>query len=209
MSKTHNLKVETRKRSGSGALKAMRREGFVPAVVYGAHQENLNLKIGAKSFSDLLHGSASEQILVNLEIESEGTKLALIQDVQHDALTGNVLHVDFHAVREDEKIHANVPVELVGDSEGVKLGGLLDHQIHSIEIQCLPKDLPEKVSGDISEVGLGDAFHVKELNFPDGVAPTLDGEVVVALVTQTRGAVAEEAAGEGSDAEGEGEAAEG
>ncbi|MEZ5330390.1 MAG: 50S ribosomal protein L25/general stress protein Ctc [Verrucomicrobiales bacterium] len=195
MSKTHHLKVNTRKRSGSGALKAMRREGFVPAVVYGAEQESINLKIGAKSFNSLLHGSASEQILVNLEIEEEGTtKLALIQDVQHDPLSGNVLHVDFHAVRENELIHASVPVELIGDSAGVKKGGLLDQQIHSLEIQCLPKDLPERVEGDISSIDLGEAFHVSQLTFPAGVTATLEGDVVVALVAAPR--VADDAGAE-------------
>ncbi|MDA0814798.1 MAG: 50S ribosomal protein L25/general stress protein Ctc [Verrucomicrobia bacterium] len=187
MSKTHHLKVNTRKRSGSGALKAMRREGFVPAVVYGAEQESINIKVGARSFDALLHGSASEQILVNLEIEEEGTtKLALIQDVQHNALNGQVVHVDFHAVRENELIHASVPVELIGDCTGVRKGGLLDQQLHSLEIQCFPKDLPEKVEGDVSTLDLGEAFHVNQLTFPEGVSALMDGEVVVALVAAPR-----------------------
>lgn len=193
MSKTHNLKVTTRKRSGSGALKAMRRENLVPAVIYGANQENLNLKIGAKRFSELLQGSASEQILVNLEIEEEGkTRLALIQAVQHDPLTGKVLHVDFHAVREDEVIHASVPVELHGESTGVRKGGLLDHQIHALEIQCLPKDLPEMIEGDISAIDIGEALHVGDLKYPEGVSALLDADVVVAMVSAPRLAEQEE-----------------
>lgn len=178
----------------------MRRENLVPAVVYGADQESINLKIGAKSFKELLHGSASEQILVNLEIVEEGaTRLALIQDVQHDPLSGSILHVDFHAVRENELIHASVPVELEGESAGVKKGGLLDQQIHALEIQCLPKDLPELIKGDISEVDLGDAFHVSQLAYPEGVTASLDGDVVVALVTAPRIADEDEAEAEGGD----------
>ena len=154
----------------------------------------------------MLHGSASEQILVNLEIEEEGsTKLALIQDVQHDALTGRILHVDFHAVREDEKIHASVPVELVGESAGVKKGGLLDHQIHALEIQCLPRDLPEKIFGDIASIDLGEALHVGDLQYPDGVVASLEGDVVVALVTTPRLSTEEEGAPSEGASEGDGE----
>ena len=168
----------------------------MPAVVYGVGHENLNVKISARSLSDLLDGSASEQILVNLEIEEENTtKLSLIQDVHHDHLSGTVLHVDFRSVREDQQINASVPVELSGESIGVKEGGLLDQQIHSLEITCLPKDLPERVTGDISGLELGQALYVRELAYPDGVNSPLDGDVVVALVTQTRSAVSEESSG--------------
>ena len=172
----------------------MRREGFVPAVVYGAEQESINIKIGAKSFNALLHGSASEQILVNLEIEEEGTtKLALIQDVKHNALNGQIVHVDFHAVRENELIHASVPVELIGDCVGVRKGGLLDQQLHTLEIQCFPKDLPERVEGDVSVLDFGEAFHINQLTFPEGVSAVMEGEVVVALVAAPRVADAADA----------------
>ncbi|MGK0187221.1 MAG: large subunit ribosomal protein L25 [Verrucomicrobiales bacterium] len=135
---------------------------------------------------------------MNLEIIEEGaTKLALIQDVQHDPLSGQILHVDFLAVKENELLTASVPVELTGDSEGVKKGGILDQQIHSLEIQCLPKDLPEIIEGDITAVDLGDAFHVHELIIPDGVTASIDGEVVVAMVSLPR--VIEGEAEEGSE----------
>jgi len=185
MSQTHTLKATTRKRSGSAALKQMRREGFVPAVLYGAKQESLNLKVDAKKFGELLHGSAGENLLINLDIEDQsgGAKMALIQDVQHDPLSSLIIHADFHAVSADEKIHASVPMELTGMSTGVKEGGVLQHQIHSISVHCLPKDLPETLQADVSDLQMGQALHVSDLKFPEGVSVALEGEVVIAIVT--------------------------
>lgn len=187
MAKNQIIKAHTRKRSGSGALKQLRREGLIPAVVYGKGQENINLRLNSKAVNEVLARSASEQILVTLEIEDrKENKLALIQDVQHDPLTGAILHMDFHAVREDEIIHAHVPIELVGDAAGVKAGGFLEFLLHSLDIACLPKDLPESIAVDVSGVNIGDAIHVKEIKLPEGVRATTDGEVNVVHVVEMR-----------------------
>ena len=89
----------------------------------------------------------------------------------HNPFSGNIVHIDFHAIKEDEKIHARVPVRLTGESAGVKLGGLLEHQIHTLEVVCLPKDLPEAITYDVCHLNTGDFVHVSELPFPDGVQP--------------------------------------
>ena len=185
MAKKHKLQATHRNRSGSGALKQMRREGLVPAVIYGAGAENENVKVDAKVFSDLLHHSASESILVNLDIEGK-TRLALIQDVQHNSLTNDIVHVDFLAVNENESITAVIPVEAVGTAVGVKEGGILDVQLHDLEIHCLPKDLPEIIEVDVSGLKLGEALHIGEVKFPDGVTPSLNAEVVLAIVSEPR-----------------------
>ena len=118
MSKTQQLNAHSRKRSGTGALNQLRREGLIPAVVYGKHQKSLNLRLNRKEVLSVLQKSVSEQILVSLAIEdTKETLLALLQDVQHNPLTGAILHMDFHAVREDEIIHAHVPIELVGEAD--------------------------------------------------------------------------------------------
>ena len=200
MSQRSTLQVAPRKRSGTGALKRLRREGLVPAVVYGKKFDNINLKVNAKEIRDLLAHSTSENILVDLQIEGGGNQLALIQDVTHNPLSGNIVHIDFHAIKEDEKIHARVPVRLVGESAGVKLGGLLEHQIHSLEISCLPKDLPEAIVYDVSHLNTGDFVHVRELSFPEGVQPKLAGDVIVIHIAAPRvsaepAAAAEKAAG--------------
>jgi large subunit ribosomal protein L25 len=183
MAKISPLNAHTRKRSGTGALHSLRREGLIPGVVYGKDQESRNLRLNAKEVENILHHSVSEHILINLTIEDTNeTKLALIQDVQHNPLTGAILHVDIHAIREDEKIHSSVPVELTGECVGAKAGGLVEHLVHNITVACLPKDLPEKIEADITALEIGGALHVNEVKLPAGVTTALGGSVVVALV---------------------------
>jgi len=187
MSKAQSLTAHTRKRSGSGALNSLRREGLIPAVVYGKSQPSVNVRLNAKQVETVLHHSVSEQILVNLTIEDTGeTRLALIQDVQHNPLTGAIIHLDFHAISENERIHANIPLELVGDAAGVKAGGLLEHLVHKLEVQCLPKDLPEIIRVDVSGIEVGKALHLREIPLPEGVRASADGELIVALVSEPR-----------------------
>lgn len=207
MSQSHSLPATNRKRSGSAALKKMRREGLIPAVLYGASEDNQNIKIETKKLVDLLHHSVGENLLVNLEIEGGATKMAMIKDVQHDPLSSAILHADFHAVRADQQVNANVPLELTGMALGVKEGGVLQHQVHALDVQCLPKDLPDTIECDISGLAIGDAMHVRDIQLPDGVTSSLDGDVVVAIVTEPRvagdeeeGAVSGEMAEEGEEA---------
>ena len=195
MSQRSVLQAAPRTASTTTALKRLRKQGLVPAIVYGKGFENKNVEVNAKAFRDLLSHSTSENVLVDLNIEGSGAQLALIQDVQHNAITGGFVHIDFHAVREDEKIHAHVPIELVGEPVGVKAGGgLLQHTIHSLDIACLPKDLPERITVDVSELGLGQALHIGEIQFPEGVTTRLGKGVVIALVAEPKVSAEAEAA---------------
>lgn len=196
MAKTHSLKAEDRKRTGSGVLKRMRREGFIPSVVYGGGSENRNVKVSAKGVREMLSDSASTNVLVDLELDGGSSQLAFLKDLQHDPLSGNVLHVDFIAVDDKTEITAQIPVSLVGEAVGVKLGGQLEQMIYSLEIKCLPKDLPETIEGDASELNVGEVLSVGGMSWPEGVSPTLGQDVVVALVAKTRVALSEAAAGE-------------
>lgn len=190
MSKTTTLHTEPRLRTGSGSLKQMRREGWLPCCVYGRGVENRNVKVDAKTFSDLLKASASDNILVNLEVGEEATVLAFLQASQHDPLTGKFLHVDFRAVDENTEITANLPIELTGESVGVKAGGELEQILYTLEIKCLPKDLPEILRADISELGIGDSLVVSGVPLPDGVSAAAAADLIVAQVVMAR--VAEE-----------------
>ena len=212
MSQHFSLKAETRQRSGSSEINRMRNEGLLPAVIYGkSRQENANLKVNAREVSKLLSQSASENVLVDLEIQGEsGKSLALIKDVQHDYLKDRILHVDFQAVGEDEEISAMVPVDIAGVAPGVKEGGLLEHMVHSLEVSCLPKDLPEGLFVDVGNLHIGDSAHVSDIDTPEGVTINLPADVVVALVAETRTTKSAKAAGGGdADAAAEGEAEEG
>lgn len=209
MAKPQTLKATERNRTGSGVLKQMRREGFVPSVIYGGGAENKNVKVDSKTFKDMLNHAVSDSILVNLDVEGAGTQLAFLQDVQHDAITGAILHVDFLAVDDKTEIHASLPLGLTGECAGEAHGGFLDQMLHNLEISCRPKDLPESISADATHLEIGDALHIGDITFPEGVKPVLNADVVVALVVKTRTAKSEgdEEGAEGAEVEVIGETA--
>ncbi len=182
MAKKLSLKAALRARTGSGRLNQMRREGWLPSVIYGRGTENQNLKVDAKSFAEMLAGSTSENIVVNLDIEGAGTRLAFLQAVHHDPLSGKALHADFLSIDENTPITAHIPVHLVGEAVGVKAGGLLELYLHTVEITCLPNDLPEMIEFDVTHLGEGASLHVGEVTFPAGVRPTHAPEVAIAHV---------------------------
>ena len=205
-----NLPAERRESIGSASVGRLRRGGKIPGVVYGASQENYAIQLSNKAFRDILRNSASEQILVNLQIEGakEKNKLALIQDVQHHPLSGQILHIDFNAVDENQDLNARVPVELTGEVAGVKHGGILDTLMHEIEVQCLPKNLPEILKIEVSALEIGDSLSIGDVTFPEGVSPVPDSSTLVVIVNESRAAASEGLEDEEELAEGE-EAAEG
>ena len=186
MAKILDLQAEHRTVAGTSAVKRLRKSGIVPAALYGRKAQPTNLQVHGKTFSKLLEGSASDNILVSLKIEGGSEQLALVQEVQHDYLRGGILHIDFHAVVSDEEIHANVPVVPLGESPGQKLGGLIEILHHEVEVHCLPRDLPESIEVDISELQLGQAIHIGDMKFPDRVTPRLAGDVVIIMCVEPK-----------------------
>ena len=186
MAKQLKLTAQTRSTIGRSAVKKIKAQGLVPAVVYGGHDAPISLSLNAREFSRLMAHATSEHLLVDLEINDGGatsSRLALIQEVQHDALSRDVLHVDFHAVKADEMLHSEIPVEPFGEPDGVKnFGGILEINMHSVEVECLPKDLPEIIRIDVSALGIGDAVHIKDLQLPAGVTARGDGDLTVVRV---------------------------
>ena len=120
-----DLSATKRERTGTGAMGRLRKEGSIPAILYGRTHASTTLKVDGKTFTKIVDRSASDNILVTLKIAGEaGEQLALVQEVQHDHLKGGILHIDFHAIAADEEIHADVPVDLVGTPVGIKQGGV-------------------------------------------------------------------------------------
>lgn len=193
MATKQTLKAAPRARTGSGRLNQMRREGWLPAVIYGCKAENQNLKVDAKSFAELLAHSTSDNVLVNLEVEGEGTRLAFLQAIQHDALSGSALHADFLAIDDNTEITAHIPVHLNGEAAGVKAGGVIEQYVHTLEIVCLPNDLPDTIEVDITSLALGASLHISELGLPKGVKATHAGDVVVAHIGTPGAGLVEEA----------------
>jgi large subunit ribosomal protein L25 len=196
MAKKTSLKAATRARTGSGRLNQMRREGWLPSVIYGRGTENKNLKVDAKSFSELLAKSSSDNIIINLEIDGEGTRLAFLQAIQHDPLSGVAVHADFLAIDEKTEITANIPAHLNGEAPGVKSGGVVEQYVHAIEIICLPDDLPDTLEIDISGLQLGDSLHLGDIKYPKGVRPTHAADVVIVHIGRAGSGAETEAAAE-------------
>ncbi len=186
MAKQQKLTAHTRLNSGRSAVNKIKQQGLVPAVVYGGQDKPINLSINAREIGNILAHATSEHFLVDLEIadgSSKTNRLALVQEVQHDPIKGSVLHVDFHAVKADEKLHAKIPVETIGEASGVKnFGGILEISMHEIEVECLPKDLPEIISLDVTALGVGDAIHIKDIQFSEGVTARVDADLTVVRV---------------------------
>lgn len=196
MSNQVSLKAARRTAMGRNAVKQVKAAKAVPAILYGQGVEPQPLQVERRAIDTLLAHAVSENILVNLEIEDggkSGGRLALINEVQHHPVNQSVLHVDFQAVSMTETLVAEVVIEPTGEAVGVKTGGgLLEQSLRSVEVECLPKDLPEKISVDVSKMELGSALHVSDLPALPGVKYLADAEVTVFLVSEPK--VADEAA---------------
>ena len=179
-----------RQRTGSGALNAIRREGFDPSVIYGA-TENKNIKVHSKTFRDHLNTLPSSQVLIDLDVEGLGKQQVFIQDIQFDAISGEILHADFLAVKEDTVLTAKLPIKLLGEPEGVKVGGLLEQLVSATKIKSVPGKLPLQVEANVEKLNVGDNLTIGDITFPEGVTPVLDSRVLIALVAKTRAAQSE------------------
>ena len=150
MAKQVKLKAEPRTETGRSAARKLKARGVIPAVVYGGRDKPQPLQVSARDVNVMLSHASGENILVELEIGGE-TKTALVQEVQHAPVGSNVLHIDFHAVSMDEKLAAEVPLEPLGIANGVKnFGGLLEQSLRTITVECLPRDLPDRITVDVS-----------------------------------------------------------
>jgi large subunit ribosomal protein L25 len=194
MAKQVKLTAERRTATGRSAVRKLKAMGVVPAVIYGAKDKAEPLQVSRREILAILSHAAGENILVDLEIAGK-SRLALVQEVQHAPLGNAILHVDFHAVSMDEKIQADVPLAPTGIANGVKnMGGLLEQNLRSLAIECLPRDLPDLITVDVSALNIGDAIHVREIPLPPGVTtrvqPDLNAFSVLAPTVEEEPAAA-------------------
>ncbi len=179
MAKQVKLNAERREGIGRAAARKLKAKGMVPAVIYGGKTKPEPLQVSRREISALLSHASGENILVDVEIAGE-TRTALLQEVQHSPLGGDILHVDFHAISMDEKIEAAIPLESSGMANGVKnFGGLLEQSLRNLEVECLPRDLPDLISVDVSNLNIGDSIHVRDIKLPEGVVAKTNAELTV------------------------------
>ena len=166
-------------------LKALRKQGFIPAEFYGREAENLHLSVLAKEFNKIFK-EAGESAIIELNVD--GKKInALIHDIQKNSLMGAISHIDFYGIKMDEKIRVSIPLLFSGESLAVKEGGVLIKAIHELEIEALPADLPHHIEVDLGKlVIIGDSILVKDLNVDKKVKVMINLETVIATVVEQK-----------------------
>ena len=195
------LAVKPRSATRRTAVKKVRAEGRIPAVIYGKVADPQPLSIDSRTLSDLLHHHASEHLLVSLTVEGDARseRLAVLRDVQHNPLTRQILHVDFHEIVADAPVILSIPVASKGEAVGVKVGGgLLERVTQQIKVRGLVKDIPEVLVVDVSALDSGETMHIGELPPVEGVEFLGNTSNPVFTVSGKKGR---------APAEGEGEAA--
>lgn len=193
MAKQVKLAAQARTGVGRSAVRKLKAMGAVPAIIYGAKDKPEPLQVSRRDINAILSHASGENILVELEFAGAANRLALVQEVQHAPLGGDILHIDFHAVSMDEMIEADVPLEPSGIPNGVKnFGGLLEQNLRTLSIECLPRDLPDIITVDVSALNVGDSIHVRELPLPEGVTTRIPADLTAFSVMEPT--VAEEPA---------------
>jgi large subunit ribosomal protein L25 len=197
MAKQVKLRAEPRTNVGRSAVRKLKARGFIPAVIYGGKVKPQPLQVAARDVNAMMSHASGENVLVELEIVGEkSSRTALVQEVQHSPVGGEIRHLDFHAISMDETIQAEVPLDPIGTANGVKnFGGLLEQSLRALAIECLPRDLPDRITVDVSALNIGDSIHVRDIQLPSGVtakvpldltafsvlAPVVEEEPVVAV----------------------------
>lgn len=191
------LTVKRRQMQGSRPMRRLRGEGLVPGVVYGKAMEPLSVVVEARALQQLLQAKAGEHALVTLRLEDGKAweKPVLVHDLQVDPVDGRLLHVDFHAIVLTERLKVKVPLVLKGEPVGVKQdGGILEHFLREVEVECLPTEIPAHVELDVSSMKIGDTVHVRDLTAPANARITSEPDGAIASVLMPKEEKPEEAA---------------
>jgi len=174
--------LSARDRAGKGSAEArrLRRSGRIPGVIYGRKGEAISIDLDARDFTNGIKG-ISESTIVKVDVNGKVHE-AFVKNTQRDIKDGNILHVDFYEVEGNTLLRAKVSLHIHGNPIGVREGGILETPLHDIEVECLPKDLPERLTVDISGLKANQAIHVRDLALGSGVKLISNPDQVVALV---------------------------
>ena len=204
MSETFEVTAEPRSDTGKGASRRLRRSGMIPGIVYGAHRDPEMIQLGHNVLIHQLENEAFYSHILTLKV-GESSQQVILKDLQRHPAKPFLLHVDFLRVSADEKLKTHVPLHFVNEQicAGIKAGGIASHSLTSVEITCLPSDLPEFIEIDMTNLEIGDSIHLSELQLPAGVeiVALLQGEehdAVVVSIHAKGGGASEEEEGEAS-----------
>lgn len=185
--KTIPLSVKTRVATGKGGARQLRAAGSIPATLYGVNTAPATLVVNRHEFSNALHKSSSENVIVDLTVEGASKiELALVKDVQHDPVSGDVIHVDFQHISADRPIRVTVPIRVIGVSDGVKnFGGILQHSAREVEVEALPADIPDHIDLDVTNLGIHQAIHARDIALEGVTIVTSADQTIVSVVPPT------------------------
>lgn len=183
------LKAMKREKTGKETAKKLRKAGFIPAILYGKEIEPIAFALSYSEFEKVYNRYKGEAVIYTLEISNGEVlrKQAILKEYQRHPVTDKFIHLDFQAIEEGHTVELEVPIEFVGKPVGITKGGILEIMIHELTIECLPKDIPDKITVDISHLDIGDSLHVKDIKVPENLKIKDHPEETVATV------VAEEA----------------
>ncbi|KPJ59457.1 MAG: hypothetical protein AMJ46_11100 [Latescibacteria bacterium DG_63] len=159
------LQGKVRERTGKGYARKARRNGAIPAIIYGEGEASIPFEADYEDFQTMIHTASGENVIVDLKFEGDSTeRKAIIRDIQRDPLSGAVLHFDLHHISLTERVTVDVPIVVSGTPVGVKdFGGILEHILRDIEVECLPTEIPPSIEVDVSHLKIGDSVHVGDL----------------------------------------------
>jgi large subunit ribosomal protein L25 len=182
----HVLEARLREQKGRSAVRKVRRDGKIPGVVYGRDDEPFTVEVDAKELERMLHHGLGEHGMLDLKVkqgQSKKKQTVLLREVQHHPVTGEILHVDFYHIDMDQKIATSVPVVLVGHAEGVKKGGILEHVLREVELECVARKMPDSLELDVTNLEMGHSYHVRDLRLDEEISIHADaGRTVVTIV---------------------------
>ena len=174
------LQAKNRQKSGSGEANKIRRAGRIPGVLYGRSGKAISIDLDALEFINGIK-NISESTIVKVEVDGKPYD-AFVKDTQRNIMDGKILHVDFYEVESGVALRARVSINLKGTAIGVREGGVLEFPLHEIEVECLPKDLPERIEVDISGLGVNQSIHVRDIPLSSAIRLISASDQVVALV---------------------------
>lgn len=177
------LEAKKRTKIDKASRSALRKEGRVPAIYYSKHHDPLAIDLSERALHPLVFTSKTH--LISLSLDGQEDLDCIIKDVQFDPVTEKIVHIDLLGLKKGEKIQIEVPVQLIGTAVGIKEGGILQHTLHKIEIECLPVDIPEHIEIDVTTLKLGDSIHISDLKFNEFNILN-SAEAIVASVTHPK-----------------------
>lgn len=200
----HLLDIQLREETGKEAAKKLRRHGFIPAVLYG-HKGNKILSVKAIEFSRIFE-EIGEHSIVTINIDGKEETEVIVKDFQLDPVMKNVIHIDFLEFEKGKLLRTEIPIKITGTSKGVKKGGILEAFVRDLEVECMPRNIPDFITLDIEELEIGDSLHVKDIKFDEKIKVLSNPDQVVVTVgmpTKIEERVEEEVEGVPAEAEAE------